>query len=268
MHNAIDVALKRIMHQIPPEILNLAFASGNPMYGGSSIHASIISNVIKGRVLSDCNLVGGRTISITLDSSWVEPTVRNDSEYYAGVGTNSIYRIPAHARDNADIVQVHHVGQPMPFNGGMQIQDARSASICGYLNDLKSTWNGGGMGGSPIPEVLQGDLIRLHPGHMSHIPWVLVCRIAYDGDFNNLNIGAINKLGNLAVIATKMYVHTTTIVKLDRGYISGGAEIGIIREIISGWGDLEELYQEHLLKFTGSNALDIQRVAPLLKNMI
>ena len=35
-------------------------------------------------------------------------------------------------------------------------------------------------------------------------------------------------------------------VKLDQGYVYGGHELGVITDIIDGYADAEEMYQEHL----------------------
>lgn len=270
MNNAIEIALKRIKTQIPRQILEVAFQKKDAgPFANLSLDQQILSEVVRGRVMDDCNLMGGRTTQISLSSSMWEKTLNTRSHINSGTGPFSIYRIPADVREGCDILEVHHVQFPMPYGNGVstgRIQEG--GTICAASANLLNSHTAGDVIQTPTAELLTGNLVRMHPGSYAHIDWVLTCRLAYDDNMTNLNSGAINSFAKLCVLATKKHVHNKLIILLDAGFIQGGAEITSFRNLIDDWKDIESEYLEELDIYFGANLMDIQRIAPILKYMI
>lgn len=270
MNDAISVALQRIKSQIPPQILEVAFRKkdAGPIVN-LSIEYQILNEVIRTRVMTDCNLMGGKTTQISLSSSWWEETRATMSQINSGTGPFSIYRIPAEARENKDILEVHHIQYPMPYGNGASYGRVPSgANLCGASKNLMQSHTAGDITQTPLPELLQGNIIRLHPGSFAHINWVITCRLAYDENMTNLNSSAIDSFAKLCVLAVKQAVYNKLIITLDAGFIQGGAEITSFRNIIDQWSDIEQEYKEELNVYFGANVMDIQRIGPLMKYMI
>lgn len=268
MYNAMRVAVERVMMQIPPQILQLAFLRNLP-YQGLSLQQRVIDEVINKRVRTDCNLVGGKTIQVTLQSNYHEPTVADLSQINSGTGIFSIYRIPPEARQFCDIVAVHHLQYPMPHgNGYGPPRGSTMNPLCAASQELFNSHTGGGTSPTPTAEPLQGDLVRIHPGAYVHIDWVLSCRVAYDENMTNLNPSAIDTFAKLAVLATKMYIYNNLIVELDQGFIQGGAEIQSIRNIVETYSNLEEEYYQLIPEHFQANVVDIQRFGTFMKHML
>ena len=69
MENAIDLALRNINHNIPLEILEVAFENDRR---GISIEDCIHEDVIVNRILHDANIVAGKIKTIVLDPMWIK----------------------------------------------------------------------------------------------------------------------------------------------------------------------------------------------------
>lgn len=269
MSNAIQVALMRIKHNIPPQILQIAFkAKQQYMWNNLSTDQEIISKVINSRVRTDCNLLGGKTIQVSLTSDMLEDVPRTASQVNSGTGPYSLYRIPPDRRDNCDITEVHRVMHPLPNAGGPSVMSSRGGTICDFRHELELSHTGGGIAPTPTAERLTGDLIRLHPGYYTYIDWLLVCRVAYDKNMNSLNMSSIDSFADLCTLATKMYIYNNLIIQLDRGYVEFGMDIVAVRQVIEPWSDLNDTYTEKVDDFCNGNMMDLQRIGPLIKYML
>lgn len=269
MSQAIPISLMRIKHMIPPQILQLAFMpTQQHVWNNISIDQQIVDKVVNSRVRKDCNLLGGKTIQISLTGPMLEQVVQTTSQVNSGTGSFSIYRIPPDQRDFCDITEVHRVMFPLPNAGGHATTSVKGATICAYTQELIHSRTGGGIPPTPTPELLSGDLVRLHPGGHTQIDWVLVCQVAYDEAMNSLNGSSVDAFAELCVLATKMYIYNQLIIQLDRSYVEYGMDIASVRQIIEPWSDLNEEYREKLNKFVNGNMMDLQRVGPLLKYML
>lgn len=270
MINAINVAIGRIHQRIPKEILELAFSS-NTLDGYMS---RLREEVFDKFVIVDCNIGGGKTVEIELDSSWEEKVTDNKVTFY---------RIPPEIRDHRDIVEVHRIQHSI--HGNLAVA-GMGDDLLGYVGMPTSVCDHGaaakfamsdmlesktGIGGfpykptTPIVELVSGDLIRLSPPIYRTIRWLLICRLAFDSEMTNLNSDAIDVFANLAVLACQMKCYTNLIIKLDTGMKEFGSDIPSIRDIVSNWSDLNDTYHETKNKFLKACSLDIQRIAPIIK---
>ncbi len=274
MHNAIDIGIRRIEQFIPNSILQSALA--NSEYVNFGLRNAIQDDIITDVVMSDCNLGGGKTLHIPLLLEYHEPL---SDELYG------VYRIPIEVTGGREIVEVHrllhnprnhksfysHSGGLNPFTMGMN-----SDPYCMYkqavpmaMHDMVASKTGiGDHIDTPSVELLQGGLIRLHPGPRTHIDWLLTCRVAYDSNMTNLNSEGIDKFADVCLVAAKIFCYNKLIIKLDIGAIQLGSEIGSIKDIISDWSDLGEEYREKVNYFHKANSLDLQRIGSLIQYMV
>lgn len=270
MNNAVSTSIRRIKLLIPNDILEIALKE-HSLFG---IEHAIQDVIIAGTVVPDCNLSGGNTIQIPLLAEYAEHL--NDESY-------SVYRIPPSARSNRNIVEVCRVqhdpvDRPAGFAylGAAQTQSAHSYSPYMHAPAMGRAMESmvsskSGMSRTPrvpIAKKLQGDLIQLLPSPEAFIPWLITCRVEYDNAMTNLTSEAVDRFAELALVAAKTYCYTTLILKIDQGYKEFGADIPAIRDIISKWDDLEELYREKLLSFNSAEATDIERAAPIIRMCI
>jgi hypothetical protein len=273
MHNAVQAALNRIKFNIPREILELAFSGVNgkfnPFAAPPNIDNAIINNVLKAKVFPDCNLMGGKTVQFSLLQSWWEKTSFTQTDFHTANGYYGIYRVPLSVTDGRPIVEINHVQSPAPYSIDPSMRNvAQSCLVAGAVNNVTNSYTAGDVSRRPVAELLQGNIIRIHPGGMEHVDWVVTCRVAYDENMSNLNSSAIDSFADLALLATRIYIYNYLVIKIDRGYIENGAELTSIKNIVEQWGSLEDAYKTRLNDYFGGNVMDIQRVGTFLKLML
>lgn len=275
MINGNDIALRNIEAQIPARILELVFGTDN----NAPIHENIKKDVIYKTVLPDCNLAGGKVLQIELQKEWARPLPQDPY---------SLFEIPLEARAGRNIVEVHEISQkigrgPGTFHDQVNMNGGSMGSAnlelnCGSPNGQymleatsrmlasKTTGVGGGYK-YPIPEVM-GNMVKLHPSPTYFLPWTLTLRVCYDREMTNLNSSAIDKYAAVCVVATKRYCYNHLVIKLNAGFVEFGTELSSVKDIISQWSDLTELYEQYRISFSQATTMDMRRFEGLVRDMI
>lgn len=267
MINAIDIALRHIHAEIPPAILKTTFVNM------SSVDQEIKHAVIYKYVIPDCNLKGGKVTDIELKADWAVSV--GNSNY-------GLFKIPPEAREYKNIIEVHEVtvkhynlatGLPTamfspPIQHPLGPLDHAPAMIYATNNMLNSKTGFANIPQRPIAESLEGNMVQLHPTPVTFTPWVLVCRIAYDNEMTNLNTGAISAFADLCVKAVKRYCYTQLIVGIDSGQILFGSELPSIRNILSGWENIQTEYRESIDSFIQGTFTDMRRFEGVIRGML
>lgn len=94
---------------------------------------------------------------------------------------------------------------------------------------------------------------------MKFNPLLLKCRLEYDIDFTNLTPNAVIQFSEVVLAATKAYVWTKLVVKIDQGVSLSGQEIGVIRNIIDEYAGQNDRYNVIKEEFHGSaEILDVE----------
>lgn len=234
--NPIDKAIKDVMFSVPKAILHYAFVTSE--YHGFrypvSLEHVIREQVVDARVIPDCNLVGG--VEVEIDITGLTP-IYND-------GINRVFKIPKSMTENRSITGV--------FSASYDYQEVR-----GYLRQNASTYTTAGQkllntaapeaSNATIKVSLVGDntvLIKdwVETGHI----YKLRVRLGNDGNMANLDPATIPAFSKLVEFAVKAYIYNNTIIPMDRGQLSGGMELGSFKDIIDGYSDSNQLYQEYL----------------------
>jgi len=96
--NAISKAMSEVYYNIPMEIINLGF-NDNPAYAAHSIDETIMSRVIRPRVLVDCNIVGGVEMYINLMYCKI-------FDYSTNYGNEFLIEVPKQVTNNRSIISV------------------------------------------------------------------------------------------------------------------------------------------------------------------
>lgn len=258
MANAMEAALKEIYFSVPREILDLAFI---PQYRRITLDKCIQDDVIISKVIYDCNTVAGKQTNIVLQPEWVIPAQLPSPYAMFSGNTYAIYRIPAEARENRPIVDVISVNYPGPNYNGLQAPTSLySYGASGMGNTVGglacSVMDSFAMNGAaaPTPIRLSGHEVKLTPVTLmfdQNIAWILTCKLAYDDEMTNLTNNAIRAFVDLAVTAVKAYIYNKLIVQMDSAYLSGGRELGAVKDVVSSYSDAMSTYQEKLNRFHG-----------------
>ena len=239
------------------EILEAAF---RPRDYGVSLDMRIKEVIISGRVLSDININSGKIKRIPLTSCepvHILPDPGFDTIISPTPGT--LYRVPAAARENRDIVGIvdisylySYVGfsdSPFGFgSNGNTVSSLASAMINSHTHRNACL--------TPTPTLLNDNMILINPTNSFISDWCLVCRLGYDEEFLNIARSMILPLSKLIMTATKAYIWTALVIRIDAGELSGGQELGKFKEIVDSYKEDLDRYDEDLKKTNASGLFD------------
>lgn len=267
MINGMDVALRHIHAEIPRRILEIVFREGY------AIDEAIKKDVIYKFVIPDCNLKSGKVLPIELLSEWAIPA---GNDYW------SIFRIPEEAREGRNIIEVHQITRkydqtvigvpadmpPLPIQHPMNAFSHSPSMIYATNAMLESKTGTGQLPHMPIPELMGGNIVKLHPSPGTYLPWTLTCRVCYDKEMTNLNSAAIEAFADSCVAGVKRHCYNQLILEMDAGAIQFGAELVSLKDIITRWGDVQQEYNEAKKAFTQGTMLDIRRFESIARGML
>lgn len=268
MQDPIQLALNRIYFKIPREILEATFT---PSVRGISLDMCIINDVIHSVILADCNNGGGKLAKIPLTTEnavCLDPPI----PYSLGVSnTWSVYRVLPHARENRSInaaisIRIPYslagdrMGAQSIMGGGITLSDIACTALNSHTHAQHIS--------TPTPILLAGDVVKLNPPQLSHLDWILECRLAYDENFTNMDVNIIPTFGELVVAGVKAYIFNKMIFAVDRTYLSGGQELGIFKTTIESYSDQYERYEELIKQFNSVSVLEPERLRGVLAYML
>ncbi|MCK9234832.1 MAG: hypothetical protein M0R77_00790 [Gammaproteobacteria bacterium] len=238
--SAINHAIKKTTMRINKLVLSEAFLKPLTRYWNEpvSIEQQILTKVIHDRVLPDLDIIGGKEVFVPLIT-----VPKEVIEQFT-----SVFRVPKTLTDGRSIVSVLSVN----FLDPNALNSFGSTAFCGrgeLLQSAKALLDSN----ANIPpissayvELVAENVVTVRYTHVLPSNTYLRCRLANDENLNNIPIRAYNNIAEAVFLATKAYIYNTLIVELDQGAISGGAELGAIRNIIEGFSDADELYEEYL----------------------
>lgn len=241
----MSIALDRIKWEIPPEILQLAFAPrrydpsrqqfNRDNQLGVSTDAMIRRAVIDARVMIDVNLCSGVEDVISLNglvSQRIDPW-------------NTIYHIPKDRTGGRTINAVYSVsfGQGNAMGSYQPGTTNSSASLDAAAGVLQTNmpWT---QVQSAYADLIGENVVLL--SNIGQIPGLLYlrCQLSHEPNMGNLKPENYDVFTDLCELATKGYVYTNTVIPLDEGAIRAGSSIGRIREVIDGYSEANQMYKD------------------------
>lgn len=270
MLNPIQIAFNHIYQYIPPEVMNATF---EPHKYGVSLDECVMERVIRRQVLPDINIAGGKLVNIVLSGANAEycPPPANYIPYTAG--SYSVYRIFPEAREYRPIVGVVSLRYPYDYSGNFFTEslglgnNTRGTTMAGIAMAALNSETFENTTVSPKAKILTGDMIQIQPPQVTHIDWVLECRLGWDEHFTGMEATSIDTFRKLVYAAVRIYIYTAMGFAADRVYLSGGQELNIMKDYITEGRDFIPQYQELLEEMAGSSLLDRSRLTRIISWM-
>lgn len=238
--SAISKAIDEIKFIIPRTILETVFIKKELAWRNAptSIDSQITQEVIRPRVLMDCNLIGGAEVIVSLIG--LQPEQVN--QYTA------VYRIPKERTQGRSIISALNV----TFADPRMADNVGMATGCG-VSTMLQTGQGLLDSAGSIPVVSTADVqligenvIMIRGSALLPTNVYLRCIIANDENMNHLQLRAYKPFASLCVLAVKAYIYHDHVIKMDQAELYGGLSLGRFKEVIDGYSDAEELYQTFL----------------------
>lgn len=236
--NALTYALMVVKNKIPIEILNIAFReNSNAVNNILSIDELISNKLIRSKVLTDCNLVGGVHVNIDLNQC----TITKLPE----VGNYIIY-VPKELTGNRSIINALSLISTVTTTLNMPTVPT-SGNTSGMLDKLADSMTGiGNVLQTSRLEVIGENTIYCATNMLTFSNGVLKCTIENNANLTNLNTKSYPVFSDLVIYAVKSYIYNHLRVKINQGYLYGGHELSVITEIIDSYSDAETMYDELL----------------------
>lgn len=241
--NPISKAVAEVWRRVPGEILREVFA---PNYNNwravpISVDDQIISQVIRSRVLVDCDMVGGQEVWIPLEGLPNERTPEMMSVIY----------IPKDRTQGRAITQVLHLGymnyvaaSQQTANGMFQSGSVTPLTMASQA--LNASYDIVGKMGTSRLELIGENVVLVKDPSIAPTSGVLRCVLANDENMNNLSIRSFHAFSKLCELAVKSHIYNRLVIEMDSGKIRGGFEIGAFKNIVDSYSEKEEEYQDYL----------------------
>lgn len=240
--NPLQVVMSELHLQIPEEILSLACRDLTAPEGqpSASIDSAVSTHVIVPIALPRINSVTGKQKDIRLEAAFIEPTSR---EYHiAGLGGSQVYRIPPHARENREIVEVRGLrssrydDEASVPNNAFNLQKAMLASHTYGDRDLISA----------TPILREANIIQVRPS-LTAEGALVECLLGFDRHFTGLPNHAHVALAQYVTSLTKSWIRSRRIFIVEQGELRAGAATSRFREYLDRWEEENPEKQARLL---------------------
>jgi hypothetical protein len=243
--NPISKALDHIKFTIPIQVLQETFRDPRPNWRRApiSIDEMIRCMIINPRVLVDCNLVGGRTVPISL-----EGLVPEFVDQFTAV-----YNIPKERTEMQSILAVLSIGYlPVSNQYGM------GAGGYGYISpgsssEINKVADRVANAVSSIPAVsnancqlIAENTVVVRDQYRITSTYVLRCILENDSQLNNISPRSYLNFCKLVELAVKSYIYNTLVIRIDQAYLQGGQELGALKAYVETLSDAESMYQTYL----------------------
>lgn len=238
--NANQKALSEVKWEIPEEILNKVFIERMQQwrYTPASIDDQILNLVIRPRVQVDCNLIGGAEVFISLDNIRADMT----SDY------TTVYRIPKSLTDGRSIVSVKNItfSDPTYMSSAATIANMGASQMLYAGQAVMNAHATIPTVSSAVVQLIGENTVMVRDNAM--LPMNSYLRVVLDNDENmsHLQLRSYLQYAELVKYAVKAYIYVNRVVKMDKGEIFAGADLGVIKEIINSYADSNELYKTYL----------------------
>ena len=244
--NPITLAVNSIKYKIPKEILIEVFAPKvyNWFATQANYEEELTRIVIRGRVMVDCDLVGGTEVFIAL---WDVP-----SQVLSTDRLMTVYHIPKSKTQGRTITSVLSLSY-VSGAASSYMNTANAFDPCTVTDlNLAASAMLDAAGGTPLPssakvQLIGENTVMVKDTVTSAGVGLLRCILANDENMSNIQPRSIPAFSKLCELAVKSYVYNQFIITMDKGRLEGGAELGRFREVIDSYSDAEEQYQDYLL---------------------
>ena len=277
--NALIYSLNEINHQIPKELLHAGMMVDEQESTAylTSLDDKILRKVLKKRVLLDANVVGGVEIIIPLNN--LQPSF---SEHFY-----TVYNISPELTNNREIISALSLAF-MPANGyfgqvgnyygsGSSVSGNSTLSgfnsfnpVMGVADRIGNAASSNGVLSNAHLEIVAYNTILVYAHYRTLANFGIRVLLENDSNLNNIQPRSYKQFSFLCVLATKAYLYNKLIIAINSGYLSGGQELGMFKNILENYASAEEEYRTYLREVWGAVAFmnDVTRSNRFLSSMI
>lgn len=239
----IDKAIADVKFSIPLQILKKVFIQKHSLWTpqNTSLEDQIKTLVLP-KVLSDCDIVGGTKVYIA--------TSQLAREYVDQF--TIIFRIPKSLTQGRSITGVLGMGylESSSFGNYNITNTMESCSFTAVTENALALLSANDT--VPMASTAEVSLIAENTVMVKDTMYIkpngyLWCELSNATNMANIQIRSIHYFSQLVTHAVKAYIYNQYIIQLDTGELAAGQELGAFRNIIEGYSDSMNEYNDFLL---------------------
>jgi len=237
--SAIQYGISRIMREIPAEVLHMAFLRKADFFSvKTSLEKQISDLVIKNVVLRDTNIVGGMTITISLEKCKLTYYEKNRTEH------NLVITVPFRVTNGKKILSPLSL---VDDHGGSSRFNVSNNSLINALNNKVNHDAGIGSGfATSNLELIAPNTILVYEECDYLTNGFLKVLVENNDNLSNLSPKSYLNFGKLCVLAAKQFIYNKLTIDIDKGVLYGGHELSKITDIINSFESATEEYNTFL----------------------
>lgn len=253
--NPIRKAIYEVRACIPRQILEKVFVDGSRYYRASlqnTIEDQIESLVIRPRVMVDCNLIGGQELLVPLAGLSQEhpleyvTVIHIPKDRTHGRSINSVLNVSffnsaaISGYVGSGVVGMGSLGGGTGYNGrDNSAATAISAGVMAALDKIPMT-------STSRVQLIAENTILIRDGINIPNESFLRCVVASDENLSGLPMRSYRYFARLVEYAVKAYIYNELIIDIDVGELRYGQNVGVFKEIVSGYSDANQNYLDYL----------------------
>ncbi|ANZ48038.1 hypothetical protein ASESINO_25 [Erwinia phage vB_EamM_Asesino] len=242
--SVIDYCLRRVRRKIPEPILRAAFVPENMRLLGiaSSLDNEIMEKVFKEYLIPEVSRMGQYT-EIDLQGVAFE----NDTQdYYSRVYYIDDIKTGGRPLIDAHLAVTPVAGQAYTLPPAGSYLDGATSGIMASTQQVVDSQSAMPRIGSPECKVLGPNVIRIKDPGMFVYATKIMAKFMLSDDLNEIKAPFWPVVADLAVYATKEQIYNKMMFDMDAGKIENGMEFGAFRNIIEGYSDAGEMFDDNL----------------------
>lgn len=247
--NAIQYALSYVQRHIPKEVLDLGLYNRDDVTNNyTSIDSKIMHHVINPILKVDLNLTGGVMTRILVNQCRITQ-VPGVYQY--------LIDVPKHLTNDKSILKVlnivsvgHYMNSTTLFN------NFSGSNLVQMSSQMLNAVDTAPIVSTSRLEIIGENIILVQEPSAYLLGCLLTVEVENNENLENIKPNNFQYIGNLALLATKMYIWTNQVVALDMGKAYGGHDIPTITNIIEDYKDAQEQYYEELQKWASISLLN------------
>lgn len=241
--NALNNAASDIVNlYIPMEVLELAFPNEGVIL---SLEERLINKCLRPIIMKDMNLLGGVITYIDFKSCEIIASKEHDTGFNPNTA-ELIIRVPKTLTNDKSIISVMYLMSgigtypiPKPCVPKSMIESVKMLGTIDTPNVISTS----------RLEVVGENLILIAGTRSSITRATLAVTVENNDNLENIQAPYFKQVVDIMVKGVKAHIYNKLIIKLNKGYIYGGHELSIVKDIVESYSDMNEEYREALLKW-------------------
>lgn len=247
----MTAALNHLKFEIPLIILNKVFIQRTERWRSQhvSINDRIMEEVIRPRVLQDCNIKYGQMAVI--DLSLCE--LMEDNGVY-----QKIYRVPKELTNGRSILSALEIGYNSQFMqqiGGQVSGVYNGSPLASATASLAANHDNMTLSSTASVSLVGENIVMISDSMNFGTNMFLRVILENDERMSNMGYKIIPILKKLVTYAVKAYIYVTYLTEMDQAELFGGQELGTFKQTIESYSDANELYETLLNEVYGRAAV-------------